>query len=99
MAFCRKCGKEIDEEAIICIHCGCATGNAVATQKESTDREANGGELLVAFLFPIVGAILYYIYKADKPTAAQKINKISIAAFFMWFALGLLYGSMKTIFL
>lgn len=22
--FCRKCGQEIDDEAVVCIHCGCA---------------------------------------------------------------------------
>lgn len=25
--FCSKCGKEIDNEAVICIHCGCPTQN------------------------------------------------------------------------
>lgn len=25
--FCSKCGKEIDNEAVVCVHCGCATGN------------------------------------------------------------------------
>ncbi|WP_367258772.1 zinc-ribbon domain-containing protein [Ruminococcus sp.] len=23
MAFCSKCGKEIDDEAVMCVHCGC----------------------------------------------------------------------------
>lgn len=26
--FCSNCGKEIDDKAIICIHCGCATHNS-----------------------------------------------------------------------
>jgi len=25
MAYCRKCGKEIDDEAIMCVHCGVPT--------------------------------------------------------------------------
>jgi len=25
--FCKNCGKEIDDKAVICVHCGCATGN------------------------------------------------------------------------
>ena len=25
--FCMKCGKEIDNEAVICVHCGVATPN------------------------------------------------------------------------
>lgn len=27
MKFCTKCGKEINDEAVICPNCGCATGN------------------------------------------------------------------------
>lgn len=34
--FCSKCGKEIDNEAVVCIHCGCATGNF---EKNSKERE------------------------------------------------------------
>lgn len=26
--FCSKCGKEIDDEAIVCVGCGCGTKNA-----------------------------------------------------------------------
>lgn len=29
MAFCRKCGKEIDDEAVVCVHCGVAQYNNV----------------------------------------------------------------------
>ena len=25
--FCSKCGKEIDNEAVVCVHCGCPTQN------------------------------------------------------------------------
>ena len=25
--FCSKCGKEIDNEAVVCVHCGCPTKN------------------------------------------------------------------------
>ena len=25
--FCSKCGKEINDEAVVCVHCGCATSN------------------------------------------------------------------------
>lgn len=24
--FCSKCGKEINDDAVICVHCGCSTG-------------------------------------------------------------------------
>lgn len=31
--FCSNCGKEIAENAVICIHCGCATQKHKNTQK------------------------------------------------------------------
>ena len=32
--FCSKCGKEINDDAVVCIHCGCATQNMEKQQKE-----------------------------------------------------------------
>ena len=26
--FCNNCGKEIDDKAVVCVHCGCQTQNA-----------------------------------------------------------------------
>lgn len=31
--FCQNCGKEINDNAVICVHCGCATNNYSANQK------------------------------------------------------------------
>ena len=36
MAFCRKCGKEIDDDAVICVHCGCATEKAARPSTNQT---------------------------------------------------------------
>ena len=32
--FCSKCGKEINDEAVICLFCGCATSNFASTQAQ-----------------------------------------------------------------
>ena len=44
-------------------------------------RKANGLELAVAILFPIAGAIMYYIYRSSKPTAAKTLNYASLISF------------------
>lgn len=33
--FCQKCGKEINDDAAVCIHCGCSTGNNDTAQKSN----------------------------------------------------------------
>ena len=32
--FCSNCGKEIDEKAVVCVHCGCATNNYTSKGKK-----------------------------------------------------------------
>ena len=32
--FCSKCGKEINNEAVVCVHCGCATSNLKEESKQ-----------------------------------------------------------------
>jgi TM2 domain-containing membrane protein YozV len=36
--YCNKCGKEIDDEALICPHCGCGTVNYVRDQAKAEAR-------------------------------------------------------------
>ena len=36
--YCNKCGKEIDDEALICPHCGCGTVNYVLDQARAESR-------------------------------------------------------------
>lgn len=45
--FCSNCGKEIDDKAVVCLNCGCATNN---TEKH---KNSNNG-CLTGFLIVIV---------------------------------------------
>ncbi len=61
MAYCMKCGKEIDEEAIVCIHCGCQTGKPIyqaGGMSVDPNEPANGGLVFLSVLIPLVGIIL-----------------------------------------
>lgn len=80
MAFCAKCGKEIDDEAVVCVHCGCPTGVQTAAAAPAVDLEAkaSGGEKVLSFLIPIAGIILYCVNKGKKPKAAKTCLKISL---------------------
>ena len=32
--YCSNCGKEVDKNAVVCIHCGCALNNNMQTKKK-----------------------------------------------------------------
>ena len=53
--YCTNCGKEIADNAVICIHCGCATQNMLKTQKSMLCT------VLLWFLLGAIGAHRFYL--------------------------------------
>lgn len=58
--YCRFCGKEVREEAVVCVHCGCELDNG--KYKDNNTSKIGMGVLLCIFLNVIgliVGLLLY----------------------------------------
>ena len=97
MKFCTKCGKEIFEEAVICPHCGCAVA-----QTPAVDDAPNMGFAVLGFFLPLVGLILYLIWKDKTSLKAKSAGKgaligvgVSVAlSIFYSIVIGSLIGSM-----
>lgn len=56
--FCDNCGKQIDDKAATCPHCGAATKNlavAMASKKETNSVGIAG--FVLSFFFPLIGLI------------------------------------------
>ena len=69
--YCKNCGKQIDDKAVLCVHCG-------VMQKEINKKlDDNGGVewSLIGFFIPIAGLILYLIWKEEKPNNAKAVWK------------------------
>ena len=66
MAFCKKCGAEIDDQAVICPKCGVSQ----VTHPATVD---NGGFLwgLLGCCIPLVGLILFLVWKDTKPKTSK----------------------------
>lgn len=68
MAFCRNCGAEINDQAVICPQCG-------VQQKAATPAVNDNGSFGWAVLgccIPIAGLILFLIWKDTQPNNAKK---------------------------
>lgn len=87
MAFCRNCGKEIDDNAVACNECGAAqmveptpvveptpivepTPGVTPTQPPVVDNGGFGWGLLGCCV-PIVGLILFLVWKDTKPKTSK----------------------------
>ena len=84
--FCKKCGKEIDDSAVICPNCGCATDNyaerkVVKKEKGSSLVGWSIASLVLAFVAPLFGLVMGMGFK---PIAIKENNwkaaKLCIAA-------------------
>ncbi len=84
MKFCSKCGKEIHDDAAICIHCGC---NVTDTQDAPSI-----GFAILGFFIPLVGLILYLIWHNTKPKQATSAGKGALIGFIVNIVFSIIYG-------
>ena len=66
MAYCKNCGQQIDDAAVICPHCGVPQSNTPPV----VDNGGFGWGLLGCCI-PIVGLVLFLVWKDTKPKTAK----------------------------
>lgn len=76
MAFCKNCGTQIDDNAVACPSCGAAQNDAPqnnVVQNNAPQVVDNGGFGwgLLGCCIPIVGLILFLVWKDTKPKTAK----------------------------
>ena len=87
--FCKTCGKEIHDDAAVCIHCGVATKNSV-----ESDNGGFGWGILGCCI-PVVGLVLFLVWKDTKPNSAKAAGigaLVSVGLGFLFYFLIFLLG-------
>lgn len=74
--YCGNCGNQVDEKAYICPKCGGVVNNNL-NGKDTINVVDNGGIgwAFLGFFFPVVGLILYLVWKDSKPKSAKSAGK------------------------
>ncbi|MBU5227520.1 zinc-ribbon domain-containing protein [Clostridium senegalense] len=78
--FCKNCGKQINNNAEICIHCGV---RVAPSRPRSVDNPSHLAGI-VSCCFPIVGLILYFLWKDDKPKSSKLVCNWMLAGIIVW---------------
>ena len=65
--FCKNCGKEIDDNAYVCHNCGVK----IEQKNVQDDSGSKVGWGILSFLIPLVGLILFCMWKNDRPQTAK----------------------------
>ncbi len=68
MMYCENCGAEISKEAYVCPKCG------VKVKKDQDENDIpNTGLNILSLFIPLVGIILYFVWKNNTPKKAKSI--------------------------
>lgn len=71
--YCSRCGREIDDKALTCPYCGTKTMNNINTA--IINDRPSFGYAFISFIIPLVGFILYLIYRDERPKRAKSALK------------------------
>lgn len=101
MKYCSKCGKEIMDDAVICIHCGCSTvsnPNSIVNRPSAPDAPSTGFAVL-GFFFPLVGLIMYLVMRDTTPLKAKSAGKGALIGVCVEVGLSIVYAIIVGVFL
>ena len=86
MKFCEKCGAELNDEAVVCVKCGCSL-NKVVANTQNVDESVSSGLVVLSVLIPLFGIIYWPVKAKSRPKCAKYCG---IAAIISWAACFLL---------
>ena len=72
MKYCQQCGSQLVDQAVVCPNCGCIN--------QQEDKPSTGLNVL-AFLFPLIGLIMYLSFKKTMPVRAKALEKWTLIGF------------------
>ena len=70
MAYCKNCGEQIDDMAVVCPKCGVSQET-----KPAVEDKGGFGWGLLGFCLPLVGLILFLVWKDTKPRTSKAAGK------------------------
>ena len=90
MKFCSQCGSEINDNAVICVKCGCSV-EGVVVAKQAEEDKPNTGFAVLGFFIPVVGLVLYLIWKSTTPLKAKSCGKGALIGFIVGIVFYIIY--------
>lgn len=88
--FCKKCGEEINNEAVVCPKCGCSTKQEDSDQKFRESKTGMG--VLMGLFLGIIGLIIGIVIYPEGTVARKTFIKAWLTTFLICFAIGIILG-------
>lgn len=88
MIYCKNCGAEIDDKAVICPKCGVPVENTVVPSAPAVVDNGGFGWGLLGCCIPVVGLILFLVWKDTKPKTSKAAGigaLVSVGCIIAWY--------------
>lgn len=79
MSYCKNCGTKIDYNAVICPKCGVAQKDI--SDKPAVNDSGSIGWAILGFCTPLVGFILFLVWKNSKPNCSKSAGIGALISF------------------
>lgn len=90
--FCSHCGAKIDAQAVVCPNCGVPVAGAQSEYNRSPEPDPSFGWAILGFFLPVIGWILYFVFKKDAPKRAHRCAVSAWWGFGISFVIGFIMG-------
>lgn len=78
MKYCIHCGKELVDEAVVCINCGCSVGSKAQAAIPTEEDTVSVGLCFLSAFLPIFGIIYWAVKSKDTPRKAKACGMTAI---------------------
>lgn len=72
MKYCNHCGAELEDEAVVCVKCGCSVSGS---KPKEDPNESTVGYAILGFFVPLAGLILFLLWNETYPRRAKSAGK------------------------
>lgn len=80
--FCRKCGQEVDDEAVVCVHCGCATKDEPKKiQDPNLNMSKTGWGVMASLFLGLIGLLIGFMLYPEGTIARKTFIKGWVVTF------------------
>ncbi len=91
--FCKKCGKEINDDAVVCVHCGCAVNDKKpASNAQDFNTPKTGMGVILGLFLGLIGLIIGILIYPEGTVARKSFLKAWGITFGVAFAVELIFG-------
>lgn len=87
LVFCPKCGKQFLSGAQFCNVCGSSIISYDVENPYNPADARSGGYAVLCFLFPVIGLILYLVWRDQYPLRAKSCGKGALISVILYFAM------------